>query len=259
MSGRRRRARALLVGGTVWLVFAFVFACVGGGAWVAEDAPPPAEIQAILVVPMNFDMTPPPELQRGTELVQAEVRAYLASTGREVRRASMYDVVRHWRELAEEAGGFTSDDGELLGAELEAAREELARRLAEPTGVDTVAMPTLLIREGYYSGTWMRWDGVSRKVPVQADSLMEAQSIAGKGEATSLRMSLYAPDGSKFFERYAGLEPLLAWRMSGFGTAQGGRIEGKPRRDLFREPEIIEDAVRLSLEPLIEPPEEASE
>jgi hypothetical protein len=67
-------------------------------------------------------------------------------------------------------------------------------------------------------------------------------------------MTILTPDGTRVFERYVGLEPIEQYRMSGVGTVGGVSIQGSHRNDLFRDRELLEEAVTRSFEPLLEPP-----
>lgn len=230
-----------------------------GAAFLAEGAPPAADVESVLLVPLNFDATPPAGLARGAEILEVEIGDYLRGSGCEVRRVYLGEVLRHWSAIST-ATEFVDEESQTLRDDrVEQARAELARRLLATHPADVIAMPTLLIRKGWYTGFELGWDGVNRRVPVEyePDSMMLVQSISGKGEGTSLRMTLYSRSGEKFFERYAGLEPIVGYYMSGFGTIQGGRIDPRPRTDLFEDPEIIDEAVALSLSPWITPPTES--
>lgn len=237
-----------------WIALA---GCAGGAAYMDEAAPAATEVRTVLVVPMNFDATPPVHLVEGVERLEGAITAYLATGGREVARAGLPEVMREWGSIAP-ASGLASEEGALREEQLESARDQLVQRLLAWHPVDAVAMPTLLIREGWFSGNALRWDGAYRPVSIKYErgSLMEVQRISGKGHGTSLRMVLYGRDGSKFFDRYAGLEPILRYTMGGFGSTRGGRIESYTRDDLFQDPAILEEAVALSFSPWIAPSEE---
>jgi hypothetical protein len=238
--------------------------CAGsGGTFIADDAPTGAEIQRVLLLPMNFDATPPTELARGVEVLDRKLHSYLVGTGRRVSRPALVEVMREWQQLASEVGGFVNDDDktEVEWDRVEQARCELARRLAIDRLVDAILMPTLLIRQGWYSGIKLRWDGVSRRVPVELEpgSFMETQSIGGEGMGTSLRVTAYTTEGKKFFERFAGLEPIDRFEMGGFGTARGAYVRSYRRTDLFRDAELLEEAIAAGFSPLIAPAEVAAE
>ena len=48
--------------------------CVSGGdAYLVEGAPSGAQLKRLVLVPMNFDWTPPSQLAGGTEVLQSEV------------------------------------------------------------------------------------------------------------------------------------------------------------------------------------------
>jgi hypothetical protein len=233
------------------------FACAGtGSGYLVEDAPRGVEIRTVLLVPMNFDATPPTELVHGVEILDRKVARYVEDSGRRVQRASLADVMHEWQKLAGEVGGFVDANGSvILDERVEWARGELARRLAADRACDVVLMPSLLVRPGWYSGIKLRWDGVTRIVPIDLEpgSFMETQSIAGQGLGTSLRMTGYTPGGDKFFERFAGLEPVDRFEMGGFGTTRGGYVRSSRRDDLFEDTEILDEGIAMGFASLIEP------
>jgi len=255
------RAGRWLVGSGILALLPFlVGSCVqGGGGYVTADAPAPAAIRTVLLLPINFDRVPPPELAHGVELTERAVKGYLTGTGREVLTVRLSEVMSVWRDAAAEHGLSDSETGRISPDDVEAARVAVVRRLAVRHPADAVAVPAVVIREGWHTGMSLRWDGVSRRVPVHVagDSTMEVHSIGGKGMGTSLQVTLYASDGVRFFERFAGLEPVDRYEMSGYGTGVGS-IRSFRRTDLFRDPEIIQNAVRTSFYPAIPPPDVAA-
>ncbi len=70
-----------------------VTGCVGDGTYVAEVGPAASEIETILLLPLNFDTTPPNKLVRGTTMLEQQVGTYLENTGREVRRVRLGEVI----------------------------------------------------------------------------------------------------------------------------------------------------------------------
>ncbi len=238
--------RALLSLGTTLLLPG----CMSGAAFIAEHAPPAASIHTVLIVPMNAGGDPAPPYVSGAQELERDVVAYVEATGREAERVSSFEVEQRLHAIATPSG--EGDDA----ARAERIRSELARRLAADHPADVIAMPALRVRQGNYTGRMLLWDGASRAVPIETDgnATMEVHSIAGKGLGTSLRMTILTPDGTRVFERYVGLEPIEQYRMSGVGTVGGVSIQGSHRNDLFRDRELLEEAVTRSFEPLLEPP-----
>lgn len=219
-----------------------------GAAFIAEDAPPAASIHRVLIVPMNAGGDPPPPYVAGAQELERDVVAYVEATGREAKRVPSFEVEQRRHAIA------TADGDDLARAEH--LRSELARSLAADHPADVIVMPALLVRQGNYTGRMLLWDGAARAIPIETDgnATMEVHSIAGKGLGTTLRMTILTPDGARVFERYVGLEPIEQYRMSGVGAVGGVSIQGSRRSDLFRDHELLEEAVTRSFEPLLEPP-----
>jgi hypothetical protein len=261
-NGVMRKGRGFAVPG-VGTVVAVLWASVTGCQSVpsvGESAPPPAEVHTLLLVPMNFDTTPTTTLlARGVDTVQRAVADYLQNDlHRSVEELRLVEVLQHWRLVLKEGGLMEADPKAMSREQIEGLRSALACRLAEAHPADVVLMPTLLIREGTYQGIRLRWDGVTRPVPLRSEhgALMMVQRIGGKGMGTSLRVSLFTPDGRRFFERYVGLEPVWRYAMTGF-AGSGGSIRGYPRDDLFQDAELIQEVVQMAFVPFLEPSEES--
>lgn len=246
---------ALLALGLGWVLTAA--GCAGGGTFLSETAPPPTSVHTVLLLPMNFDATPSSHaMAEGVRAVQGEVKRYLESLEREVEHPPLSTVMREWNAVILAADVSGDEDDAVLLEKLAAARAELARRLAERYPADVVAMPTLLVREGRYVGLELTWDGVTRPVPLRQQSQwMGVHRIGGTGSGTSLRVTLFSPEGERFFERYAGMEPTHGYTIAGPARGPGVDITPWPRTDLFEDPEVIEYAVKKGFEPYLAPRE----
>lgn len=218
--------------------------------YLAPDAPPGSELSTLLVLPLNFERTPPDTWTDGLERLSEQLRAYLSSTGRHVERVELSEVLPVWQEAVDSVGGLLGPGARFDAARYEAARTQLARRLASGRDVDAVVLPSVLSRIAQADGrSHLRWDGVVRRIPLEAgDPEIEPPGLAGSFEASSLRVSVFDPWGERLFERVRGLEPLESVRFD------GTRLRYAERSDLFRDEALLQEEVRLVFEPLIEAP-----
>jgi hypothetical protein len=163
----------------------------------------------------------------------------------------MSTVMGTWRTLVKQANGESSTSNTALsGPNYLAAREELAKRMLKAHPADMVVMPTLLFREGRYSGTRLKWDSVKRPV-VMTERAAGASTamIKGKDRATSVRITLFDREGHRVFERHGGIEPMTRYSMNDAFYFSEFQIKSKLRDDLFEDPWMITDGVRIALEP----------
>jgi hypothetical protein len=63
-----------------------------------------------------------------------------------------------------------------------------------------------------------------------------------------LRTSVFDRTGSLLFERYAGLEVINEYEIT------GSNIETKVRTDLFQDSDLLDEAISLSFQPWLGPP-----
>jgi hypothetical protein len=232
---------------------ALVLACVTEttGVYMVEDPPTEEELHKILFLPMNFDSAPPAAYLAGTEIVSERLITYLQECGHDVSKARLSEVMSGWQKAIDQVGGLTAADGQTMDEErYELARVQLVRRLLAAHPADGVLMPTLFIREGRINGTNLRWDGVSRPIPIyNVGTNAPVANVVGKDRGTSIRISVFDESGRMVFERYAGIEPITKYRIT------GGGLHKDDRRDLFQDESILSQSIRVSLTPLIDPPD----
>lgn len=219
--------------------------------FLTETLPPVDQIKTAVLMPLNFDHTANASLQDGLKKLQLELATQLNAAGIETIEPRMSTVMGTWRMLVKQANGESSTSNTALsGPNYLAAREELAKRMLKAHPADMVVMPTLLFREGRYSGTRLKWDSVKRPV-VMTERATGASTamIKGKDRATSVRITLFDREGHRVFERHGGIEPMTRYSMNDAFYFSEFQMKSKLRDDLFEDPWMITDGVRIALEP----------
>jgi len=218
---------------------------ITGVRYPLPDAPKSTDFRRVVLLPMNFDYAPSPQLAAGVEVVSERLRSFLRAQGYEVVEPLMSSTLAVWKKCTEEFGGLSGDSGKSLDEEsYEKARSELARRAIESLSADGLVASTVLVRKGRYYGEDLSWDGVSRPVPIDADRSTRAFfALRGSSSGTSLRTSVFDRTGRLIFERFVGLEPIHGYQIV------GDRFEPVVRTDLFQDEEIIQGGIALSFDP----------
>lgn len=217
--------------------------------YLAPDAPPGRQLSTLLVLPFNFDQTPPDTWAAGLDRLSEQVGSYLAATGRRVERVGPTEVLPVWQEALDSVGGLLGPGGVFDPGRYEAARAQLTRRLAAGRGADAVVLPSVITRLAQVdSRSQLKWDGVTRRIPLEIHGAEPDLRLSGSFRASSLRVTVFDPQGRRLFERIRGLEPLEVVTLDGTDTVYA------ERSDLFRDEALLHREVRVVFEPFIERP-----
>jgi hypothetical protein len=217
---------------------------------LAEGAPTSAEFRRLVLLPLNFDRSPSPQLALGVEEMGERMRGYLEQRGFEVVSPAMSSTLAVWRQCEQQVGGLAAGEGREVDIDrYESARSELVRRVLEAISADGVVAGAVMIREAQYSGQFLRWDGASRRVSIDmGNTNMPVLALRGKDAGTSLRTSVFDRSGRKIFERYVGMEPMRSYKV------KYPRVQVVERRDLFQDEALLDEVVQLSFQPWMPPP-----
>lgn len=216
---------------------------------LSEDAPKSGDLARLVLLPMNFEHSPRSSLAPGTELMGERIRSYLEASGYEVVVPRMSETLALWKKSIAVVGGIADESGEALDEERYGrARSELVRGTLASIPADGVVAATVLVREARYVGMDLSWDGAVRPVVIDmGNTNLPALRLNGKDMGTSLRTSVFDREGSNFFERLVGLEPLRRIRVV------NRRIKVEEREDLFQDEALLEDGIALSFQPWLTP------
>ncbi len=252
--GLGRRSRPRLHAAVLLLALLVASACGSTKTgFLEEGAPVGRDVGSVLYLPMNFDYTPPPELIDGVERLDAEVRAQLEVAGIELQTVSRSEVAQSWRKAIKAVGGLRGvRRTENNAAQYDLAREELARRILSENDVAAVLMAQLVVVDGRYVGTQLRWDGIRRPPVIErANRGGTAAQIKGKDKATSVRVSVFDRTGHRYFDRQAGIEPLYRYYFNEEFYLQDFGIRKEIRKDLFHDVEALRAGVETAFAPWI--------
>src|SRR5262245_48869452 len=199
-----------------------------------------------LLAPTNALSPAPTFLVAPGERLQTEIGTYLEEAGRTYSSLPQSKALAAVRALGPGAG--PTSDGSAPDERLSA----LARALAGTYEFEVMAFPELvihpvLVQQGR-SGTW---NGVKRPVRViRGEDAPEGMfSMTGRQPGISLRMRIFARDGTKYFESYGGLELLQEART------KGNKFYMEIRPDLLTDPGVLREGVELALWPYLPRPD----
>lgn len=254
--GTRGSGRGRLAAGIALLALLSVACGAKQDFQFGEGAPTASQLDSVLYVPLNFDYTPGPELVDGVERLDREVRRQLGEAGvvlHEVRRS---EVARQWREAQQALGGLSASSAGGVDADrYDLAREELARRLLADRPDAAVIMPQFVVTEGRYVGTRLRWDGVYKPPVVERKNRgVTAAMIKGKDMGVSVRISVFDRAGKRYFDRKAGIEPLMRYFFNEAFYVDEFDIKKEVRADLLEDSQALGEGVATALDPWIPKP-----
>lgn len=252
MPRRRGALTSRIVALTVAITLALTFTACSSTYMLSSDAPKSGDLKRIVLLPINFDSSPPPLIAPGVEVMGERILLFLEARGYEVVLPRMSTTLALWKACTRDVGGISKQGGKGLDIDrYNEARSHLVRRTLESVSADAVVAVTVMVREGRYTGTKLRWDGVSREVPINTEATTHAvMMLRGEAAGTTLRTSVFDAKGRLIFQRYVGLEPVNAYKIV------GNKYRPIIRKDLFQDEPLLEEAVALSFEPWMSPPSE---
>jgi hypothetical protein len=220
-----------------------------------EGAP---DVERFLLAPANLAIALRPELEGGVEPVQTQITGYLEQQGRAVERISLPDARHLWEQSIEELAG--------RGVELDfpTAAESFARKLGHAHDFQALVIPSLLLQKVIVRHRGAEWDGVERRIRLvniprrgggrSSDVLVDGMSTGSLNAVvavSSLHVMVFSREGRRVFEGRGGLEFLEEIDLA--KAAETFHFEIKPRDDLFRDRELLGEAVEIAFTPYLPP------
>jgi hypothetical protein len=211
-------------------------------------------VEIFLLLPMNVVITLVPELEDAAAILETEVAEFLRQNGRAVHELSFGEARSEWVAAAKEV---TSRGWELSFDRNVAV---FAERMLQSHDFDAMVMPAVIGRDIRVSGSFGRWDGVSRRFPTRNEPRLkpgQSGGVVGHGFAgtfmgASLHVMVFTRDGSRVFEGRGGLDFV---HYADLSTAlETWRWEIHRRDDFLEDPEIVREGIRLAFEPYLGPP-----
>jgi hypothetical protein len=210
--------------------------------------------RSLLILPLNVAVVMPSELETLSPVVWEELETYLRAQDKELKTVSHRAARSLWlvsikRARAEKGAEAGYDDAARL----------LVQRLAQHAEFDTVIAPSLYVREARIKGRIASWDGVSRKLEIEARgvaarTLIESP-LEGLAPAASLHAVVLDAQGNKLQEALGGVDLLVGVRVLRDPAAPSGTatLEFVPRTDLASNREHVREAIAEALSPFLAP------
>lgn len=209
--------------------------------------PAGADLQRVLLLPLNVVIAMPGELTSGAKRVDQALHGYLAERGKSIETLGLAEARKAWLASAMECKavgrGCRGFDG---------AARVLARHLRENREYELLIVPYLLLRPARMRLNNVAWDGVERRIERIGESNDGGFELdSGSIEAPSLAVFAFSSDGDKLFQGVGGLD--LAHRLV-FPPKRGSqalRWTFELRDDLFSDPALLREGVAVALDPLL--------
>lgn len=210
--------------------------------------------QTLLILPLNVIAVMPRELESASPAVWSEFTAYLQDLDKQLKTVDRRVARQLW--LATIRKVRAGEKGAAAG--LDDALKAFARELARHAEFDAVIAPSLFVRAAEIKGREARWDGVSRPVKFEAESI-DARKVAlyasleGKCPAASLHVVVLDAAGEKIQETLRGLELLARVRVleADPDLPPDQRFEYVMRTDLFSDRESMRADIGEALAPFL--------
>jgi hypothetical protein len=242
-----RAASRILIGATCCLTLSLACVSAEGSRYAYFLAPGmegSAQARHWLVLPMSALDALPDFLVAPAGRLQEELRAHLEGAGRSVKPLAQSKLLESTRKMP----NFITTEEDPVPDEMLAA---LTRVLAKSNEFDVAAYPELVVEPVHVpQGRTGVWHGVRRNTRVirGEDAPEGIFSMSGKQPGASLRMRVFARDGTKHFESYGGLDFLQEARVSGY------RFYMEIRPDVLSDRAILREGVQLALTPYVPAP-----
>jgi len=189
-------------------------------------------------------VTLPQELRANKALIDAAIDARLVGAG--FTLIPFHETQEHWQAALENgAPSYDPTTGEVDRDNLVAIYHDYLARVAQADIADAVVEPAVVKRLAKLSSKVALWDGVRRRIPTDSGNEFD---WSGTGDVLSLRITVYATDGTLLLSNYGGLEYPYRHARKGRG------VTSQLRDDLFANREFVEAGVRVALHPFIREP-----
>lgn len=227
--------------GALVLAVLHLTGCAQDLGFIDERWPGAPGAQRILLLPANFDATPPNYLAAGITRVTESVAARIAASNREVVQLRMSVAIHAVRRSVDQLG--------LKGTyQPDVARPHLAAGLAREHHADLVLMPYVVVRDAAIDDDWIVWDG-TRSLLIDPGIPIEWGLWSGKNIALSVRILAFDSRGRWIMDAYGGIESAYSFQP----TAEG--FELGLRNGLLEDADAIRAAVDRALATLLGPAE----
>jgi len=247
--------RTNLVGTALALLL--VLACAGTSA---DSASEPRSVIAgtavknAVILPINVTTVTPVDLEPPLSPVWAGIDDYLRANAVKLRTIDFKVARQFWlgsiKQVRERPGG--SETG------FDDAARVLIKKLSAHAEFDTLLVPTVYLTEAPIEQNQATWDGVTRTVRVESNSLAgtavaEEVPLEGLAPAASLHMVVLDADGNRIQEGRGGLDLMVDVRVkhNPYGETDEPIFQYIPRADALADPAHVREGIALSLSPFL--------
>jgi hypothetical protein len=230
-------------------------------AGCAGDAPRGTTVLAkvperIVLLPLNVTNAMPAELRDHAPEVWSALESYLRAQGSQLKTVSAPAARGLWAASVRDAQVAQQNSQRRLD---HAVGYHFVAKLRESADFDAVIFPSLFVQRATLTGTRASWDGVERKLEVDAGPhagpVPDDAPIEGIAPAASLHVVVFDSAGNQVHEKQAGLALLVRARAKHLDDPDGPKLSFVPRGDPFADPDALRDGVAKALDPFLTSPD----
>lgn len=163
-------------------------------------------IRKVAIAPFDLFFPLPNQLKNSTDHFYEQLIEYVKNSGLEVVKN---DVLKDsWGKERSESGGFYNQvTGAIDSSRFDFCVKRAIMKTCAIQDLDGILLPTVKIRYGTVSGTYVFWDGVARKVRLD-DPVRNIEEFSYTGEVPvySLQAIVLDNTGTKVFKSMAGID-----------------------------------------------------
>ncbi len=201
-------------------------------------------VKTVAMLPVAF----PGKLDRQPEIAEryeSLIVAKLAPMNFTIVPSSQYSAI--WDPMVEKVGGFFDPvTGEIDSEEYQAVRDLAMREMVDRHGVDAFLLPSIEVVKAYWSYNLATWHGTTEAATGEEGFAADffAPAASGNVSALSLAVVIANTKDEIYYVNYGGIQLL-------FHVGGGGNFVRVPEQELFVDPARDEQAVAISLAPLL--------
>jgi hypothetical protein len=199
----------------------------------------------VVIAPLNLAVRLALDLGEAVEPVEAEIIRYFQSHGMRVAVIWPADARWLWRHSM-----AASQGSESAALDLETAGGVFVRALGEHADFDLLVMPSLVYRKARVTGRHASWDGVRRRVTLQARTVtgenLHTTDWGGRITGLSLHALVFTPEGRRVFQGWGGIDLVHDAVLVKGGSSERSFL--RLQQQLLENPEHLREGVALALD-----------
>jgi hypothetical protein len=207
-----------------------------------------AAVQDLLLLPLDVVAPVPAGVEPGVAYVEAELQAALEAHGKRVQTLAPRDAHAAWLAAAQ---ALKSEVG-VDAMRFEGAARVLARKLARERRFDALVLAWIALRPAKVRGRSVRWDGVTRTLPVvnpSGRSLGFLEDFEAQAAVPSIQLAVFSAAGEPLFEGIGGLDLIHVLAVEG----DPPKVDARPRppAEVFSDRTPLREGIALALDPFL--------